>query len=417
MTPADSILLPFAPHPECDRLSTAELRDELREAPAAADERLEILHKLPSEDRDPLLEIWLVQERRLILAEINKRNPGADSFPHLRENNPAESISGLITWNEFLTVALTARQWTLEGLLPEKGLAVLQGRGKQGKSTLALHLCSAIAAGKGFLERPNKQKPIVYINYEMPDDYLQELIRSKEIPSNAYVLNWPESVLRLETVGAVIDKIADASGLAVIDSFRGAFKLTGKGENLAGEAGVLLRRLQELAVIKGWIILVIHHGKRTTADGTDSIAGTGDWIAAPDVIWSWSRTEATKPGTLIVEGRIPPIEPLSVRLSIDECNFLGSVKETQDESDKQAIYRVLTSDGQNSDAIAEAAKLAPGTARARLETMYKAGQVNREGSGKRGSPYLWSKIFSAESDSYSAETNSGEWEDVTSGAA
>jgi hypothetical protein len=131
MTPADSILLPFAPHPECDRLSTAELRDELREAPAAADERLEILHKLPSEDRDPLLEIWLVQERRLILAEINKRNPGADSFPHLRENNPAESISGLITWNEFLTVALTARQWTLEGLLPEKGLAVLQGRGNR----------------------------------------------------------------------------------------------------------------------------------------------------------------------------------------------------------------------------------------------------------------------------------------------
>ena len=89
----------IVPHPDVDSLSNSELRDALCDA----DEPLEILHKLAENDRNPILERWLIQERQLILAEITRRSNGGNSFPHLRENNPAESFSALLTWEQFLS--------------------------------------------------------------------------------------------------------------------------------------------------------------------------------------------------------------------------------------------------------------------------------------------------------------------------
>ncbi len=392
------------PHPDVERLSNAELQQALKDA----DENLELFHKLSESDRDPILEPWLVQERRLILAELNRRNPGSDSFPHLRENNPAESFSGLLTWEQFLSATPATREWTVHEMIPEVGLGVIQGRGKQGKSTLVIHLCRAVGAGKPFLGRETKQKPTVYLNHEMPDDYLQLLIRSAEVPANAFIFNRPEPILRLETIEGIISKVGSSNGLLVIDSFRGAFKLTGKAENLAGEAGVLLRQLQDLAIAKSWFVLLVHHGNRSSTEGTDSISGTGDWIAAPDVILSWSRPRPTEPGTLYLEGRIPPSDPLAVKISVEDCAFLGTVKETKEASDKEAIDAVLTDEGQTADAIAQAAGLPAGTVRVRLEAMFKDGLVERSGGGKRGNPHLWSKIIPHGNSSLGAETKSAE---------
>ena len=396
--------LAITPHPDVERLSNSELQRALQDA----GENLELFHKLPENDRDPVLEPWPVQERRLILAELNRRNPGSDSFPHLRDNNPAESFSGVLTWEQFLSTTPATREWTVHEMIPEIGLGVIQGRGKQGKSTFVIHLCHAVGAGKPFLGRETKQKPTVYLNHEMPDDYLQLLIRSAEVPANAFIFNRPEPILRLETIEAIISKVGSSNGLLVIDSFRGAFKLTGKAENLAGAAGVLLRQLQDLAIAKSWFVLLVHHGNRSSTEGTDSISGTGDWIAAPDVILTWSRPKATEPGTLYLEGRIPPSDPQAVKLSLQDCTVLGTVKETKEATDKEAIDAVLTEEGQSADAIALATGLPAGTARVRLEAMFKDGLVERSGGGKRGNPHLWSKIIPQGNSSLGAETKSAE---------
>ena len=94
-----------------------------------------------------------------------------------------------------------------------------------------------------------------------------------------------------------------------------------------------------------------------------------------------------------MEGRIPPSEPLSVKLSLNECVFNGTVKETKEASDKEAIEAVLADEGQTADVIAEAAGLPAGTVRVRLEAMFKDGRVDRTGNGKKNDPYLWSKII------------------------
>ena len=193
--------------------------------------------------------------------------------------------------------------------------------------------------------------------------------------------------------------------MLVIDSFRGAFKLTGKAENLAGGAGVLLRELQDFAISTGWFFLVVHHSNRSPGEGTDSISGTSDWIAAPDVIVSWSRPKVTEPGILTLEGRIPPCDPISVKLTLQECSYLGTVKETKEATDIDTIAGVLRDEGQTSEEIAEATGLKPGTTRVRLESMLKDNLVARGGGGKKNDPYMWSKIIPQENGSYSAETN------------
>ena len=331
--------------------------------------------------------------------------PFLDSFPHLKEEKPAESFLDLMTWEQFLSKAPTSREWTVQEIIPETGLGVIQGRGKQGKSTMVIHLCRSVSTGKPFLGRETKQRAAVYINYEMAYDYLQQLIRSGETPSQCFVVNRPEPTLSLNTIKSIISKVRSSTGLLVIDSFRGAFKLTGKAENLAGGAGVLLRELQDFAISTGWFFLVVHHSNRSPGEGTDSISGTSDWIAAPDVIVSWSRPKVTEPGILTLEGRIPPCDPISVKLTLQECSYLGTVKETKEATDIDTIAGVLRDEGQTSEEIAEATGLKPGTTRVRLESMLKDNLVARGGGGKKNDPYMWSKIIPQENGSYSAETN------------
>src|SRR5262249_53339419 len=88
----------------------------------------------------------------------------------------------LMSWRELLDSTPESRNWTVEGILPDIGLAVLGGRAKEGKSTLAIHLGRAVASGQLFLGRQTQQKPVVYVNYEMPDDYLASLLSAAGRP-------------------------------------------------------------------------------------------------------------------------------------------------------------------------------------------------------------------------------------------
>ncbi|MEE8112735.1 MAG: AAA family ATPase, partial [Nitrososphaerales archaeon] len=310
----------------------------------------------------------------------------------------------LQTWEEFLSTTPEKREYTINGILPDSGLVVLLGRGKHGKSTLAVHACRAIGTGWDFLERQTKKKPIVYVNYEMAEDYLQTLLRAGDCPKGAFIINRPETILSLKTIGGLMAQVENGPGVMVIDSFRGAFKLQGDAENLAGGAGVILRQLQDLAIDKGWLVILIHHSNRGSKEGTDSVSGTSDWIAAPDVLWSWSRPDPDKSGTLIVEGRIPPLEPMAVKLTLEECNFVGTVKEDQEQTDKQEIIAALSEEGQTSEEIARAIGKPPGTTRTRLDSLYREDLVGREGTGRRGKPYKWIRIDSAQDNPLSAET-------------
>lgn len=394
----------ISPWPDVDHLSLAELYAELAEA----EEGLRWLHELGS-DMDPLVEADFVTRRRLILAELRRRagpNGGSQFVSSPIGNKPCAINFPLQTWAGFLSTDFAELPFTIEGLAPDSGLIAFHGRGKDGKTTFLIHACRSIATGQPFLNKATVQKPVVYLNYEMGFSYLQKLLGAGgACPDEAYILNRPEPVLQTATIETLMQGLSKP-GVMVIDSFRGAFRLDGDKENSSGGAGLILRNLQDLAVKYKWLVVVIHHRNRSAKDGTDAISGTSDWIAAPDVIWTWSRADKSKPGTLFVEGRMPPVDPLAVQLSPEECVFMGSVEESREESDKAAILAALTEEGQAAGDIAQAIERPASSVRKRLESLFTAGLVNREGEGKRGSPFLYSKINCAQNIPLGEETNS-----------
>ncbi len=87
---------------------------------------------------------------------------------------------------------------------------------------------------------------------------------------------------------------------------------------------------------------------------------------------------------------------------------MGTVKEDQEQTDKQEIIAALSDEGQTSEEIARAIGKPPGTTRTRLDSLYREGLVGRKGAGKKGNPYKWIRIDSAQDSPLSAETNNGE---------
>ena len=250
-------------------------------------------------------------------------------------------------------------------------------------------------AGELFLERTTRKAPIVYVNYEMPLDYFASLSKAEPVPKHFYVIDRPEPKLKVGTIEAVIGEIIKRGfpkGLLVIDSFRGAFKLRAEQENQSGEAGMILRLAQEIGIKTGWLILVIHHHKKSTdGEGADKLSGTSDFGAAPDVIWTWSRpADHLKPGVLEIEGRMPPVEPLQVQLSPEECVYLGAKQDGSEENEKQRILDALTNGSPSTGKeIADATSIPYSTVKKRLNSLKDEGRATFDiGTGK-GSPQLW----------------------------
>ena len=321
-----------------------------------------------------------------------KRESRAETFA----GSLAEKIK-LQTWAEWLAAVPETREWTVESILPNAGLVALGGRAKAGKSTLAIHMCRAVALGDSFLGKQTKPKPVLYVNYEMGADYLRSFLSAGARPNKAFIIERPIPVLTTKMISRLMMEV-QSPGLMVIDSFRGAFRLAGEGENSAGIAGVLLREIQGLAVTKGWLILLIHHlNKKKDQSGSQSLSGTTDWIAASDVIWTWERTDPNKNGTLAIEGRMPPVEPLSVWLSPSECRYVGTSGGSEEKNEKALILNSLGSGRKTADELASELDIPPGTARKRLQTLETQQKIFRSGEGKRNSPYFWQRIDSAQS--------------------
>jgi len=287
-------------------------------------------------------------------------------------------------WSEVLLDSVEEREWLLDGIMPKIGLALLVGWSKEGKSTLAIHLCRAVAEGLPFLGRDTQKMPAVYVNYEMPEDYRAELIAAANIPEGAFWLDRPEHVLSCETIRRIINETGSDCGLLVIDSFRGAFRPTGDAENSVGGAGVVCRDLQKLAAETGWLILLIHHKNRS-----GKFSGTGDFHAAADVILSWKRSNPAEPGSLEVEGRMAPVEPLAVKLTLQGAEFLGDAKEILAAEDMKRVLEVLTEEPIEAAKIGEVLEMRTGSARSYLSRLYQDGKIGRNGNGKRGDPYTY----------------------------
>lgn len=60
----------------------------------------------------------------------------------------------------------SATSWLVQNLIPMRGVSIVAGCPKVGKSTLARNLALAVSAGRSFLDRATKSGPVVYYSME-----------------------------------------------------------------------------------------------------------------------------------------------------------------------------------------------------------------------------------------------------------
>lgn len=298
----------------------------------------------------------------------------------------------IITWGEFLAQKNSeSRDWLVKDFLRPGWLAVLGGHGKHGKSTLALHLVNALRTGGNFIY-PCKKVPVTYINCEMHPDDVRDLIRSisggNATDGNTSIVNQPPVPLDLNWVESLLSK--DNPGVCVIDSFRGAFLLSGDTENNSGNVGAsILRPLQNIARKTGWSIVIIHHFKKSGTNEPLDLAGSGEWTSAPDVIYTWSCPNFKEPGKLGILGRLPPSDELSIKVSRESIEFLGTVPENQILDERNKVKEALTDECQSCKEISKVVELPQSTVIKRLNELYEDKLVEKQGKGVKGNPFVW----------------------------
>src|SRR5438552_13093062 len=73
----------------------------------------------------------------------------------------------ILTWDDFLALPQDDRPWLVQDLARPGWLIALLGHGKEGKTTLALHLLASLGAQAKWMERNIPQaKPTLYLGFE-----------------------------------------------------------------------------------------------------------------------------------------------------------------------------------------------------------------------------------------------------------
>ncbi|MBQ3265986.1 MAG: AAA family ATPase [Ruminococcus sp.] len=225
-----------------------------------------------------------------------------------------------VSGDELMKKTVKPVRFVVKNLLP-RGLNIVVGKRKEGKSWLMLDLCFSVAAGEKFLDFDTEQGTVLYLDLEDPETRL--LQRAREIrdviPSNFH------EATRAGKLGAgLAEQIEDFvhdhpdTNLVVIDTLQKIRKP--KGDTYAGDYQVI-SSLKNLADKLNIAIVCIHHTRKMKAKDTfDSVLGSTGLTAAADGIYVLERKAEGKPfGRLSFISRDVPDGEFSVRFDYETC--------------------------------------------------------------------------------------------------
>ncbi len=182
-------------------------------------------------------------------------------------------------------------------------------------------------------------------------------------------------------------------GVLVVDTFAAWAGLKGDEETKSGPVLEALQPLNEAAGDGLAVLLVAHQRKAAGAYG-EAVRGSNALAGGVDVVVELERP----PSDAQAEGKARVLHAVSrysgtpdeLACVLDEdgyqaCGDVGSLRE---DGERVRLRQVLRGEGEGTVAeLADGAELTAATARRRLDDMATAGEVEREGTGKRGDPY------------------------------
>ena len=194
--------------------------------------------------------------------EYNKPMPDAGLGQEAEQKRKKFKKLRTVSGDELMKKTVKPARFVVNGLLP-RGLNIVAGKRKEGKSWLMLDLCFSVAEGEKFLDHPTEQGTVLYLDLEDPESRLIQRARGIRdvIPSRFY-----EATKAGRLGGGLTEQIEDFvkehpdTNLVVIDTLQKIRKP--KGDTYAGDYAVI-SALKSLADRLDISIVCIHHTRKT----------------------------------------------------------------------------------------------------------------------------------------------------------
>ena len=227
-----------------------------------------------------------------------------------------------VSGDELMKKTVKPVRFVVKDLLP-RGLNIVAGTRKEGKSWLMLDLCFSVAAGESFMDHPTEQGTVLYLDLEDPETRLIQ--RAREI-RDVIPSKFHEATRAGKLSSGLAEQIEDFvrdhpdTNLIVIDTLQKIRKP--KGDTYAGDYQVV-SSLKNLADKLNIAIVCIHHTRKMKAKDTfDSVLGSTGLTAAADGIYVMERKAEGKPfGKLSFISRDIPDGEISVRFDHNTCRW------------------------------------------------------------------------------------------------
>ena len=254
--------------------------------------------------------------------EYNKPMPDAELGQEAEQKRKKFKKLRTVSGDELMKKTVKPARFVVNGLLP-RGLNIVAGKRKEGKSWLMLDLCFSVAEGEKFLDHPTEQGTVLYLDLEDPESRLIQ--RAREI-RDVIPSKFHEATKAGRLGGGLTEQIEDFvkehpdTNLVVIDTLQKIRKP--KGDTYAGDYAVI-SALKNLADRLDIAIVCIHHTRKMKAKDTfDSVLGSTGLTAAADGIYVLERKADGKPfGRLSFISRDLPDGDLPVRFDHDTCRW------------------------------------------------------------------------------------------------
>lgn len=312
------------------------------------------------------------------------------------------SIFEFISPAELSKLTEEATAYTVEGLLPSRGLSLWTAKPKQGKSTILRQLAVSIARGEPFLGRPVQQGTVLYFALEE---------KTSEVQSHLKQLGWTAEDPVFTRFGALdrgkalaglqeaIQRYSDVR-LVIVDPI---FRFLGgvRDGNDYIQITNAVEPLGELARNLDVHVAVAHHAKkRACEDMRDTVLGSQALAAAVDTLVylksgsAGSRLISTtqRYGTAMPETQLCwDAETRSVSLG----ETLEGIRQESAEEIRERIENDILAFVRENPGSTEKEAMADvhgnGTTKYEVfKRMVESGFLLRSGDGVKNSPYLYS---------------------------
>lgn len=280
----------------------------------------------------------------------------------------------------------------------------LDGKPKAaGKTTYVLAMTRAILQGTPFLDRATVAGPIVMLTEQPPASLKAALVRAGLTERDDFVLlSWADAAGTPwpEIVAAAAAKCAEIGArVLLVDTLPQFAGLRGDTENNAGHALEAIEPLQRLAA-DGLAILVTRHDRKGGGEVGESARGSGAFTGAVDIVVALGRNAHDPRPTmrrLVCLSRFTETPPdLIVELIDGHYVVLGSIDDVTADAANDHVLAALPDAGEEGlpiPTLVEALDESEATIRATLNALLRdvPPRVRRDGSGRKGDPYRWSK--------------------------